>query len=121
MKNPYQQYKQNSVLTAPPGELTLMLYNGALKFCSQAEEAIEKEDTQLSHMYLIKVQDIISELTITLDNKYPIAQEMSRLYDYINQLLVEANIKKDLKKLQEAKDLIREFRDTWQELLKTKK
>ncbi|PHV71361.1 flagellar export chaperone FliS [Sporanaerobium hydrogeniformans] len=121
MRNPYQQYKQNSVLTAPAGELTLMLYNGALKFCTQAEEAIEKQDPKLSHIYLIKVQDIISELTITLDNKYPIAAEMKRLYDYINELLIEANMKKDVQKLREAKGLIKEFRDTWQEVIKAKK
>lgn len=120
MVNPYQQYKQNSVMTAPPGELTLMLYNGAIKFCMQAEEAIEKKDIDASHKYLTKAQDIIFELKITLNMKYPLAKEMASLYDYINELLVEANMKKDVNKLNEAKELIKEFRDTWQEMLKTK-
>ena len=120
MVNPYQQYKQNSVMTAPPGELTLMLYNGAIKFCIQAEEAIEKKDIDASHKYLTKAQDIILELKITLNMKYPIAKEMASLYDYVNELLVEANMKKDINKLNEAEELIREFRDTWQQMLKTK-
>lgn len=120
MVNPYQQYKQNSVMTAPPGELTLMLYNGAIKFCMQAEEAIEKKDINASHKFLTKAQDIIFELKITLNMKYPIAKEMAALYEYIGELLVEANMKKDITKVTEAKELIKEFRDTWQEMLKTK-
>lgn len=121
MTNPYQQYKQNSVLTAPPGELTLMLYNGAVRFCTQAEEAMEKNDVKMTHTYLIKAQDIIAELAITLNGKYAIASEMVKLYEYINHLLAEANIKKDIEKLREAKELIKEFRDAWQEMMKKKK
>lgn len=120
MVNPYQQYKQNSVMTAPPGELTLMLYNGAIKFCMQAEEALAKEDIQTTHECLLKAQDIILELKITLDMKYPISKEMARLYDYINELLIAGNMKKDVNKVIEAKELIKEFRDTWQQVLKTK-
>lgn len=121
MMNPYQQYKNNSVLTASPGEITLMLYNGAIKFCNQAAEAIEHNDVQGKHNYLIRAQDIIEELDVTLDNKYPIAKEMKLLYEYIKRLLIEVNITKDLEKLNEATELIREFRDAWQEAIKVKK
>ena len=121
MVNPYQQYKNNSTLTASPGELTLMLYNGAVKFCNQAEEAIEKKDIQASHIYIVRAQDIIDELELTLDVRYPISGEMAKLYDFIRTLLVDANIKKDVDKVKEARDLIREFRDVWQEVIKAKK
>ncbi|MDF2595235.1 MAG: flagellar protein FliS [Clostridia bacterium] len=120
MVNPYQQYKENSILTASPGELTLMLYNGAIKFCNQAEEAIEKKDVEASHMYIVRTQDIIDELELTLDIKYPISQEMAKLYDFIRTLLVDANIKKDAAKVKEARELIKEFRDVWQEVIKGK-
>lgn len=116
--NPYEQYKNNSILTASGPELTLMLYNGAIKFCNLAREAIMNKDIQKSHENIIKAENIIDELKFTLDKKYPIAEEMDRLYTYIHQLLVQANIKKDIQKLDDALELIREFRDTWQEAMK---
>lgn len=119
--NPYQQYQNNAVMTASPGELTLMLYNGAIKFCNKAIEAIEKKEVSSSHMYLVRVQDIVTELQATLDTQYPIGEEMDRLYTFIKQLLVEANIEKNISKINDALDLIREFRDTWQQVLKQAK
>lgn len=116
--NGYQAYKQNSVMTASPKELILMLYNGAIKFCNMAVQCFEDGDIQKQHMYLVRVQDIITELQISLDPKYEISKEMGNLYTYINDLLVEANIKKDVQKVVEAKQLICSFRDMWQELMK---
>ena len=121
MVNPYQQYQSNSVLTASPEELTLMLYNGAIKFCNLGKEGIEKKDVQASHTNIMKAQNIIQELRITLDKKYSIAIEMEKIYEFIEHLLVEANMHKDIKKLDDALDLIREFRDTWQEAMKVRK
>lgn len=121
MNNPYKQYQTNSVMTATPEELTLMLYNGAIKFCNLGKEAIEKKDIQGSHMNIVKAQAIIQELKVTLDDKYPIAQEMKRLYEFIEQLLVQANLHKDIEELNDALALIRDFRDTWQEAMKARK
>lgn len=121
MINAYQKYQNNSVFTASPEELTLMLYNGAIKFCNLGKEAIEKKDIQTSHINIIKAQNIIQELRITLDTKYPVAEDMSRMYEFISQLLTEANIHKDTSKLDDALGLIREFRDTWQEAMKMRK
>lgn len=121
MHNPYQQYQNNSVMTASPEELTLLLYNGAIKFCNLGKEAIEKQDIQSSHTNIVKAQAIIQELRVTLDVKYPISKEMERLYEFIEQLLVEANLHKDVDKLDDALALIREFRDTWQEAMKVRK
>lgn len=122
MANPYAQYQTNSVMTASPAEITLMLYNGAIKFCNQAIEAIQKgESKEVSHTYILKAQNIIGELRATLDEKYPIAAEMEVMYRFIYDLLVEANIEKSSQKLEDAAGLIRGFRDVWQEVIKSKK
>jgi flagellar protein FliS len=116
--SPYEQYKNNSVLTASGPELTLMLYNGAIKFCNLAKEAIINKDIPKSHENIVKAENIIEELKLTLNKKYPISEEMDRMYTFINQLLIQANIKKDVQTLEDALSLIREFRDTWQEAMK---
>ncbi|MGL4346446.1 MAG: flagellar export chaperone FliS [Cellulosilyticaceae bacterium] len=116
--NPYQQYQNNAVMTATPGELTLMLYNGAIKFCNLAIDAIEQRDLPKANQASLRAQDIVTELQATLDTKYPIGEEMDRLYTFIKQLLMEGNIQKDTGKIGDARDLIREFRDTWQEVIK---
>lgn len=118
VSNPYAQYQKNSVNTASGPELTLMLYNGAIKFCNIAIDSIEKKDIPRAHENLIKAQDIIMELRITLNKKYPIAIEMDQLYDYIYDTLIQANMKKDINKIQEACGLIRNYRDAWQEAMK---
>lgn len=118
MINAYAQYQNNSIMTATPAELTLMLYNGAIKFCNQTIEAMEKGDVQSSHTYCVKAQNIISELRVTLDKKYEVAQNMDALYDFIYNSLVEGNINKDVQKIQDALSIIREFRDMWQQVMK---
>lgn len=119
--NPYQTYQNNSILTASPEELILMLYNGAIKFCNQAVEAIEEKNIAKSNEYIVKAQKIISELRVTLDKKYPVAEDMDRMYEFIYHLLVQANISKDIEKLNTATQFIREFRDTWREAMKKAK
>jgi len=118
MRNPYEKYKNNAVFTASGEELTLMLYDGALKFCNQAAIAIGQKDHVKSHELIIKVQNIVREFQITLNKKYDLANQMDQLYNYIFQKLVEANIKKDLECLNEARDLLRDMRDTWKEAMK---
>lgn len=116
--NNYQKYQQNSVLTASPAELTLMLYNGAIKFCNQCMEAIENKNIQQAHNYSVKAQQIILELKVTLDPGFSEAKSMNQLYDYIIELLAQGNIAKDNKKILEAKQLITNFRDMWQQIMK---
>ena len=118
LPNNYQKYQQNSILTASPQELTLMLYNGAIKFCNLGIEMIQKRDMEKAHNNIIKAQNIMLELQVTLDDKYPIAKEIRPLYEYISRLLVEANVNKDEQKLLEAKELITQFRDLWKEVIK---
>ncbi len=117
-QNRMSDYQRNAILTATPAELTLMLYEGAIKFCNLAKMAIEKKDIQKAHENIKRAQDIITEFRVTLDRKYPVWEDFERVYDYIYRKLVEANIHKDLEPLEEALKYIREMRDTWKEVMK---
>ncbi|QEH70823.1 flagellar export chaperone FliS [Cellulosilyticum sp. ST5] len=119
--NPYMKYQENSITTASGPELTLMLYNGAIKFCNIAIEAIKEKNIQKAHDNIVKVENIIDELRATLNKKYAIALEMDELYAYIYQLLVEGNFKKDIQKIEDACMLIRNYRDAWQIAMKAAK
>lgn len=116
--NPYAQYQQNAVNSAEPGQLTLMLYNGAVKFTKQAIGELKAGNIEQANHYNIRVQDIITELMITLNQDYPVAKNLHSLYDYIKRRLIEANIKKDEKLLAEVLDMLEELRNTWAEALK---
>ena len=117
LPNAYAQYNNNKVLTASPAELTLMLYEGMIKFCNIAETAIEQKDVQKAHTNIIKVQHIIDYLRQTLDMKYEVAQDFERIYEYLSRRLVEANMKKDLGILQEVNAHLHSVRDTWKEIM----
>jgi flagellar biosynthetic protein FliS len=119
--NPASVYNDNKILTATPAELTLMLYEGAIKFCNIALMAIEKNDFEKANENIIKAENIITELRATLDFSYPVANQFETVYDYIYRRLVEANIKKDKDILEEALKYIREMRDTWKEVMKRAK
>lgn len=118
VKNPYQAYQQNSVTTASPGDLTLMLYNGCLKFIFQAKKAIESKKIEDKNTNIQKAQKIIQELMVTLNMEFPVSQSLMPLYDYMNRRLVEANIKNDIVILNEVEEMVTEFRDTWKEAIK---
>ena len=111
-------YKSNSIATASPAELTLMLYDGAIKFCNIALGAIENNDVAKAHTNIVKAENIITEFRSTLDFKYPVAKDFERIYDWIYRRLVEANMHKDAEVLEDATRLIREMRDTWKEVMK---
>lgn len=118
INNPYAKLKQDSTYTATPEELTLMLYYGALKFGNQALIALEQKDFAKVNTLIQKVQTIIREFQLSLKNEYEISDQLNTLYDYIHRTLVDANIKKDKDKLEEAISLIRKMRDTWKEAMK---
>ena len=116
-QQPAQAYQANSVNTATPGELTMMLYNGAIRFIKQAKAAIAEKQFDKAHESNMKVQDIIHELMITLDRKYPIAEQMFLLYEYLHRRMVEANIKKETEILDEVEGFFVQFRDTWKQAM----
>ena len=118
LRNAAQMYQQNSVNTASPARLTLMLYDGAVKFCNIALDAIDAGNIQKANDNIKKVENIIVELRVSLDMKYPVAKEFDTVYDYIYRRLVEANMKKDKEILQEALRHIKTMRETWKEVMR---
>ena len=118
VNNRYAAYANNKVLTASPAELTLMLYEGAIKFCNIAITAIEKKDVQKAHDNIMKAERIIIEFQATLDTKYPVAQDFENIYSYLSRRLIEANVKKDKEILEEVNMHLHSVRDTWKEVMR---
>ena len=121
INNAAQAYGARKVETATPAELTLMLYEGTIKFCNIAMGAIEKKDYEKANINIQKARKIIVELQTTLDHKYPVAEDFDRIYDYIFHKLEQANIKKDPEILEEAFEELRDLRDAWKEIMRTAK
>lgn len=117
-QNPYEQYQRNKVLTATPSEVTLMLYEGAIKFCNIAIMAIENNETEKAHINIMKTQRIIEEFRNTLDRQYEVAEDFDRIYVYVLRRLFEANVRKDKEILEEVNGHLRSLRDTWKEVMK---
>lgn len=117
----YDAYAKNKILTASPAELTLMLYEGAIKFCNIAIAAIEEKDIEKAHNNITKLENIIAEFLSTLDHKYPVAQDFENVYNYLMERLLEANLKKDKEILEEVLTHLRTMRDTWKEVMEQNK
>lgn len=117
----YQQYEKSKILTASPAELTLMLYEGAIKFANIAVMAIEKGDIEKAHNNIRKVERIIEEFQATLNHKYPVAKDFDEVYKYLQQRLLEANIKKDKEIMEEVLRHLRTMRDTWKDVMRLAK
>ena len=115
-RNPFAEYTTNKILTASPAEVTLMLYEGAIKFVNIAIVAIEHGE--IENINIKKTQRIIEEFRNTLDHKYPVAEDFDRIYVYLLQRLLEANIKKDTEILEEINMHLRSVRDTWKEVMR---
>lgn len=113
----YAAYANNRIMTASKGDLTLMLYEGAIKFCNVAIAAIEERDVQKAHTNIVKVERIIEEFQSTLNYKYPVAKDFNNVYEYLNQQLTQANIKKDKEILKTVLKHLRTMRDTWKEVM----
>ena len=119
--NAAKAYGNNKIQTATQAELTLMLYEGAVKFANKALVALEKKNYATTNTNIQKCRNIIVELMTTLDHKYPVAEDFKRLYDYIFNLLVQANLKKDKELLERALEELRSIRDIWKEIMKQTK
>lgn len=117
--NPYETYQRNKIVTASPAELTLILYEGAIKFCNFAIRAIEDGDIEKANQNIIKAERIIDEFRATLNQKYEVAKDFEAVYDYIYHYLVQANVYKDKEALEIALKELRSMRDVWKEIMKT--
>ncbi len=117
LQNGYAAYANNKIMTASPAELTLMLYEGAIKFCNIAIVACERKEIEKAHINIRKTDRIIEEFQITLNRKYAVAEEFDNVYKYLRQRLLEANVHKDPEILEEVLGHLRTMRDTWKEVM----
>jgi len=106
-------YKNQQIMTASPEQLTLLLYNGALRFLNESILAMEQGDRQKSHIANMRVQDIVHEFVVTLDMSYEVSTGFAQLYEYTEFCLIQGNIKQDVEKLQQAKAVLQELREAW--------
>lgn len=114
-------YRQQQVMTATPEALTLMLYNGAIKFINESIEASKKKEYEKANTSCIKAQNIISEFRLTLKMEYEISKNLLALYNYAYDRLVEGNMNEDITNLEEAKGILSELRDAWNQAMKAVK
>lgn len=117
----YAQYNTNKILTASPTELTLMLYEGAIKFCNIAILAVEHKEIEKAHIHILKVERIIDYFRRTLDMRYPVAEDFEKVYSYLSRRLTEANVKKDKAILEEVNQHLHSMRDTWKQVMEQSK
>ena len=114
----YAAYANNKIMTASPAELTLMLYEGAIKFCNLAMEAIDAKDIQKAHENIMKAEHIVEEFQATLDHRYPVAKDFDNVYSYLLERLKKKKKKKDKEIMEEVTKHLRTMRDTWKEVMK---
>lgn len=118
MVNAAEAYRRQQILNAPPEQLTLMLYNGCLKFIDEGKAALQEKNYETANNSLQKAQRIISEFRLTLNMEYDISHQLLPLYNYVYDRLVEGNMRSDISKIDEAKGIIVELRDAWVEAMK---
>ena len=118
VNNAAEAYKRQQIMTATPEALTLMLYNGCLKFIDEGIQSVKDEKWEDANTSLQKAQNIISEFRITLDMDYDISKQLMPLYNYTYDRLVEGNMKSDVTMLEEARGIIKELRDAWAQAIK---
>ncbi|WP_432799684.1 flagellar export chaperone FliS [Poriferisphaera sp. WC338] len=115
--NPYLRTK---IMTASSEELRLMLYDGAIKFCNQAKQAIAANNYEDSYNNLSRAQKIVLELSTSLNHQIEpeVTEKMASLHNYIYRRLVDANMNREIEAIDEAIKLIQYERETWQMLMK---
>lgn len=111
-------YKNQQIMTARPETLTLLLYNGAIKFVAESIQALETRDLEKANNSNLRAQDIVREFMATLDMQYEISQSLFALYEYMEYRLIQGNLKKDKVQLEEVREMLTELRDTWNEAMK---
>ena len=121
LPNAYAQYNASKIMTASPAELTLLLYEGAIKFGNIAIVKMEQKDIEGAQKNIVKVEKIIDYLRETLDMKYPVAQDFERIYVYLSQRILDSSVSKDPKDMEEVVTHLRSVRDNWKEVMKRAK
>lgn len=118
--NPYQQYQESQLETASQGKLLIMLYDGAIRFLTQAQAAMQEKKWQEAHKFILRAEDIITELMACLKLEVgEVAHNLYRLYEYMNWRLIQANIKRNPEMVAEVQARLRDLREAWVEAIKT--
>lgn len=118
-QNPYQQYKSNQVNTADPKTLIIMLYDGAIRFLKEGKEALNSYKTyDTANEKILRAQDIITELMLSLDMDKggEIADNLMNLYSYMKKSLLEANMNKNEKPINEVLKILNELKEAWEQI-----
>lgn len=117
LKNPYDTYKTQGVMTASPVELIVMLYNGLKKNLLLAKRAMEQKNSpEIAHTYLIKAQNIIDELLNSLDMSFSLSKDLMALYEFMLHELTNINTSKNPENLDQLMEIIEELRSAWQQV-----
>lgn len=116
--NTANTYKTQQIMTASKEELTLMLYNGAIRFANESIQKLEAGDIEKAHYANMRAQDIVREFMATLDMQFEVSEQLYVLYDYIEYCLIQGNIKKEKEPVIQARDMLVELRDTWYQAMK---
>ncbi|CEP78845.1 MAG: flagellar export chaperone FliS [Defluviitoga tunisiensis] len=113
-------YFENSVKTASPTKLVELLYKNSIERLEKAVKAIEKNNLIEANHEIIRVEEIILELNVSLNIEKggEVAKNLRLLYNYIYEQLIQANLKKDIDTLTEVKSLIKDLYETWREVVK---
>ena len=118
--NPYQQYQRTQAETATPGELVVMMYNGAIRFLTVARQRIDAKDPAGAHASLLRAQDIILELMVSVDVSIgQVGRNLFDLYQFMHRHLVQANVQKDAEAVDEVIGLLRELLPAWEQAIRT--
>lgn len=116
--NPYQTYQKQAVVTSKPEDLTLLLYQGLVKFIRLSKQSIQNNKILESHHNNLRAQDILNELIVSLKKEYAVSKTLLPIYDYMKRRLIEANIKKSLEILGEVEGFAIDLTETWSEAMK---
>jgi flagellar protein FliS len=121
LRNPYQTYQKQAIATSSPEELTLKLYQGMVKFIRLSKMALQNNNMEECHRYILRAQDILNELMVTLNKEYAVSDSLLPMYDYMNRRLIEANLKKNIELLEEVEGFAVELSETWSTAMKLNK
>jgi flagellar secretion chaperone FliS len=111
--SPYQKYQQTQLQTAPPAQLLLMLYDGAIRFVRIGISGIDENNYEKANNYLCKTQAVINELIAALNYEYPVANTLYQVYEYMIHQLIQSNVKKNKKPAIEVLDYLVDLREAW--------
>jgi flagellar secretion chaperone FliS len=122
MTNPYQQYQRTQAESASPGELIVMMYNGAIRFLTAGRLKLDSQDMAGANSSLLRAQDVILELMVSVDVSVgEVARNLYDLYEFMHRHLIQANVKKDARMVDEVIVLLRELQSAWEQAIRADK